>query len=1275
MFEILQNYFFSGVTGNVVYNVLKKFWQQRFRKDLEELYLDAFEEAVTYQQDHFKKYEGLNKLDREGVRQTLRANVASNLDQTSLSDLSEDQLVQRLAEALHNQAIPIIGGHNLSFEDYQQLLRNLIHQTNSILRRKITKNEEVFNQILLTEVQENKQQLEQICTFLDKKFNMNLIQLEAIKKDTSLIRDRVQRIEEASSSPSPPASNAELLEAIYQASAELRNYPNEIAGIHLERTEVNQIVQWVLNGGSESQVGMLLDQPGGGKTVVMRDILEELEEREVPTLAIKADNLSGIKTYADLVERLGLPDRIEECVRPLVATTNLVVVLLDQLDALSLTLSRDQATLDVIQSILSRLRSQDNVKIIASCRTFDLNNDPRLRTIKVDSKFQLQPLDEEQVNRVLHKLDVQPARLLPAHRNLLTTPLHLDIYARIVISGGKKYPPEGFRTLQVLYEELWQKLVVIAPPDFPPPKERIKAIYQLVDSMQNNRQTTAPEAILDDYPEAAKYLERQGILRREKGNWLFLHQTLYDYCYARRFVAQNRLSQEILNGTQGLFERSQMVQVLAYLREADEVIYHRELTKLLFADNLRPHLHLLLIGWFGSLPNPTDDELRIARRLIKIDKDQARFFDEIRESEDWFDRLNEDVLPSLLRINDEAQINRIIEYFWIIIKHRPDAVLDHLRPYLGQSDSWDDRIAFCLTGLKDWRCETALDVLCDLMERGKANDNQIGTYFYALSLSNPAGGCRILRVYLDRRLDHLLTKRQSQDGTADLPINRNWDQRLLGETPIEEIMEQAIQHYPAAIIEHLLPWFKQAALALTIIEPEDDSYPSDPIFAWNWYDLSKGSTFAMHIRKALSELAKTEPQAFRDEAEQLAQIETMAVQRVLVGAYLSNPQEYINDIFSYLMGDIRRLYIEDEDYTFRRLYAEAFKYADQKRRTTLESLILNLEPEWEKRNVQSYGLTQLEFLKMIDPKLLNQNTQRKVQELERKFPDFQPRPSQRRGKVLLIGSPIEQTAQTKMSDKDWLNAMRQYDDSGYKHPDNRGGVQELSSSFDQRVKEEPKRFYNLAQQFDETISPHYIIAAVSGLTASDAPAAWIFDLIRRFVSRFKDEFRRSICYTLEKRSEDGIPDDLLDLMSDWALNDPDPAAERWQISVGGNKQPLYGGDPHSQGINSNRGAAIISVCRCALKRAPPQVERVFQLLEKAVNDPSTAVRTCIIESLELLVNKDDPRSLSIFKQALEDHPRLLQSPLAHRFLYSTYYNHFSETRPFIETLLTSYLSL
>lgn len=1099
---------------------------------------------------------------------------------------------------------------------------------------------------------------------------------------------RVEQYVHIASPVRPSVSRDEVRILFHRAGSELRAYRNTIANIHIDRAEVAHIVEWALEADSKERLGMLLDQPGSGKTVVMRDVLEQLESEGIPVLAVKADALSSIRLRSDLAERLGLPASVEECIQQVVSEGS-VIVLLDQLDALSLTLSRDQATLDVMLSTLARLRELDNVRILASCRTFDLNNDPRLSTIHIDRKFQLQPLDELQVNTILQTTGIATNHLLPEHKKLLTIPLNLEIYVRVVAASTTINTTESFRTLQDLYEALWQKQIGAALLDAPPPTERSDAIYQLVDTMQLNRQLTASVATLDRHPEAARYLERIGFIKREGSNWLFFHQTLFDYCYARRFVAHGHsLSQEILRGPQGFFERSQMVQVLAYLRGTNETPYRRELSALLFAGNLRVHLRLLLIGWLGSLPNPDSKELSIARRLMRTPDDRARFLGAAGGNEIWFVLLNAEILPSLLLTGDDAQLDVVIRYLGASIERRTVHILELLQPFLGRSDAWDTRIAFCLSRLDNWQSEEALDVLCDLLRRGRSAGH--GRFIlYEMAKSNPKAGCRALRVYLDRRLDDLLAQEQAnrQEFAAEIDLNSlitvafsdhfRWEHELLGEYAIDEIMKRAVEACPEALIDDLLPWFVRVLRIFTRPQARDDYYPSDPVFAYGWFGehISEGPRFAIRISEALAHLARTQPDRFREIAVALAQIESLAAHRVLARAYLADPESYASDISDYLTTDVRRLDIgdmEESEYDSRRLYGAAFRGVDAQRRVALEQLILSHLPAWEKRELRMRGITQLRFLKSVPLDLLSDNARKIRRELERKFPklDLHPPQGVTGG---WVGPPIEQAAQEKMSDEAWLGAMRTYNDStGWGAPREhflKGGVVELSRAFVEQVKANPERFYNLALRFTDDISEYYIAAAISGLSESNAPAKRIFDLTRRYARRFAGEHRRSVIWALEKRSKEGIPDDLLEVLEEWALNDPDPEQESWRIPAPGSGQPYYRGDPHHHGINSNRGAAVNGLCRCALMREPAQSERVFALLECAARDPSAAVRTCVIENLPYLLNYDDEWVLSIFDQAIAGHPDLLRCHVAHRLLYHTYNHHFSRICSYVEQMM------
>jgi len=1092
----------------------------------------------------------------------------------------------------------------------------------------------------------------------------------------------------AISTPSTELPREALLDAIHQAGAELRAYPNEIAGIHIVRPEVNQIVDWVLNAESKERLGMLIDKPGGGKTVVMQEVLMRLEELEVFVLPIKGDTLSGVKDPTDLARRLGLPASVEQCAKDL-GDKSLFVVLMDQLDALSLSLSADQATLDVLLSMLSRLQNFPNVRILASCRLFDLNNDPRLSNIKTEKLFKLQPLNEIEVDRVLKRIGIDGVRLLPNHRDLLTVPQHLKTYVQAV-ANQESQTLESFHTLQGLYGALWQRYITKPLPNTSDSLQPHTAIYRLVDEMHARRRLTVPAVVLDEYGKAAEYLQHTGFIHFERENWSFTHQTLFDYCYARRFVAGGTsLSQEILGGLQGLFERSQMLQILAYLRGTDETTYYRELKSLLFAEDLRIHLLFLVIDWLGALMDPTDEEFGIAKRLLGDINRRARFFWAVGGNVKWFDLLNGDVLPKLMENEDEQFLNVVIGFLGTMIQTRSDAVLARLRSYLGRDESWDARIADCLSRIQTWQSEDALNMLVDLFHRGRMTMHE-QSCLHSLAKSNPAAGCRALLAYLDYRLAELVSEGQTKQQTADSSVQAyldgmldhfSWNQKLLGEYAIDLVMDAASQNYPEAIVEYLLPWFVRAVEILTQPYEVRGSYPSDAIFVRGWYGehLEKGARFARHIAEALAKFAQAKPSEFRVVASELAHIERLAIQRVLAWAYLSDPQMYADDIFDYLIGDPRRLNIgetlESPRYDSCRLYGAAFRYIDANRRSVLEKMILDLRPEREPP--QSHGITQLRFLKSVSRDLLSDTAQDRLGVLQRKFPDFRLTVPGGMATLAGIGSPIEESSLLKMSDGDWLKAMREYDEStdwGMPREEAlKGGIVELSRSFSKHVRDDPDRFYALTLRFDETIPLHYVEAAISGLADSDIYAECIFDVVRQFFLRITGRFRDGVCQALIKCSKRvAVPNDLLDLMGDWAINDPDPGDGVWPEIQDGDERPnsqRFVNDPYTSAINSVRGVAIEAVCACALSYTPTQTERAFLILEQAAEDKSTAVRAGVIGSLGPLLQENAVRCLVIFETALDGHPRLIQSDEISRFLYWVYRDHFLRIRPFLENML------
>lgn len=174
LLTILKEYVFTGVTGNTVYDAVSRYLQKKFSKSLEELFLDAFVQAVDDQKDQLKRYGNSVSLDRETLRKALRRDLHMTLDGTALTILGDEEFVRKLAAILEVEQVLSIERHTLSKEDYEQLIRNLIHSTYNILRQRILPNVAVFNEILISEMQLDRQQLTEVQTYVADRFTLVL---------------------------------------------------------------------------------------------------------------------------------------------------------------------------------------------------------------------------------------------------------------------------------------------------------------------------------------------------------------------------------------------------------------------------------------------------------------------------------------------------------------------------------------------------------------------------------------------------------------------------------------------------------------------------------------------------------------------------------------------------------------------------------------------------------------------------------------------------------------------------------------------------------------------------------------------------------------------------------------------------------------------------------------------------------------------------------------------------------------------------------------------
>ena len=310
-------------------------------------------------------------------------------------------------------------------------------------------------------------------------------------------------------------------------------------------------------------------------------------------------------------------------------------------------------------------------------------------------------------------------------------------------------------------------------------------------------------------------------------------------------------------------------------------------------------------------------------------------------------------------------------------------------------------------------------------------------------------------------------------------------------------------------------------------------------------------------------------------------------------------------------------------------------------------------------------------------------------ELARRFPDIDlemPSPGNRGG---FVSSPIPEKAAKKMSDDQWLSAMRTYPESmpspGTKPGDIlKGGSSELSRQLEAETKQDKSRFAALALRMEADINLIYFNAILRGLVASDesqnnqatektkiqpVETSAAAEVVRHVYGLFGTKAGVWISHAIEHLAERELPSDLLDIVAIIARDAPDPEREVWQRR-GASGRVFYDGDPLSRGINTARGGAAHAIA-CLLFSDDHRFDRLRPAVESVVSDSSLAVRACAIECVLAMLNFKRELAVELFLRSVHEANPILGTIFVERFLYYAVFSHYEALRTLLLKMLES----
>lgn len=973
----------------------------------------------------------------------------------------------------------------------------------------------------------------------------------------------------------------------------------------IERDEVCQLTERLLDEDGPKIIA-LSGPAGSGKSVIVRKALEALQAAGKAHLAFRVDQLEALNSLANLGEAVFETAESPAIVVEQLAGSGVGVLVIDQADAVSEMAGRSGGIRRLILKLVEQARHYPHVRVIFSCRSFDLENDHQFQeilkrpdTIRID----VQKLKwDEQVEPVLSALGIEVDRKNARTREILSNPIGLTLAAELGRTG-----PADLRRVEHL-SQLYDALLEAREREV----RKLGASWSLLtclqaiaDSMSERQELIAPVMVLDAFPGAQDYLQHVGLIVVRDRRASLLHESLFDYLHARSFVARGEKLEVFLFSTeQTLFRRTQVRQILALEREGIVARYLQDLGMILSDSRVRPHVRDLVIRWLATLPDPRPAEWQIvanwAAQTAGLPRQTGRV---IYDRPAWFRLLNErGVLQGWFKDSSDDDL------IW---------VLGFLRTV---ADREAKDVAILLDTLLDRRPDTAKLMLRQFWyfdpkrpapELAESLARALNAFDLEALSSLPGSPATIGAGWAKHAPADasLLTAATLRNWFRLHPTGTPFDEDLSYGTEGLHHLDEFSKESPMWMLKCVLPAMHEAMSRTAI---PDECPAEDKIWYWRHQDKTdvKVAELIDLVRAALNAAAAQSPTEVAELLIGLQPDKFMTALHLLFETVPSNPKELAN----LLAGQIDNpgLFLAGwhgaRGYSAGRAFGAAWPHLTPEIRQAFEQKLLHLWPEHafalkcyqeslspvegqsspeRLREIAQYymeaaGETLWSTAQFLDRHELSPKLRSQLDVLDRKFSGKSPQePDGIRGGA--VRSPIAPDRGALMNDNAWLTAMTKFSS----RPRDRwrgdgliGGARELSYLLGPLSKADPERFLQLLSRIPAGVDDCFPEAIIRGFSEGKPQADFVDRVIEVLAqnpaARPGD---RSVAWLIQSCPEDPGPLAMATLTSMAAKDENETGVgdirEENERDDGKFKKALrLGSHLSSQAINSARGSAL-----------------------------------------------------------------------------------------------------
>lgn len=995
---------------------------------------------------------------------------------------------------------------------------------------------------------------------LERAFSLFLIRLRPALYESKYWRDpiRDQALEEVRSTVlhiKQQLASTTVTEAIdldvaradaHLASQALRAWPQTIRGEHMERPELEVLHQRIRMNPYDCT--LVIGESGAGKSALFAQLVQSLQSQGVVVFAIKADLLPpNVRTLRDVSEALGLRGSLIGEIEAL-ARTAPVVVLIDQLDAVSEVMDRSsermRLLLQVVHYFQDRKRAErvaPPVHILVSSRPFEASYDARFQSLNADV-IQLALPSLEHVLALLERLQISAEDVPEALNETLRRPFALRIFVDILRRG---VPGRELIASQLL--STWLTSANLG--DSPMRRDVLAFLERLAAEMTECESLWRPADAYDiQDPQVVQTAVASGIVVRQSGLLGFSHQAWLDDFQAKNFSTGQSLANYAWQRQGGLFARATVLRSLQRLRTFDLPAYELAIDALLGSDNTRRHLRHLVVDLVAGQQQPSPREKGWLQHLVRSDVPLARRA-LARIAQHWAD-WREHLIPLLPYTmgSDDLRWNTI-QLLVAEAAHDAESVARLISVHWGASERDVETIeVLSRSGL--WS-PSIVERLQLMFARQQFGDYLVVNYAEKLGDSRAA---ELLRIYLDHA--------EICDGERS---------RFHG-------LDKLFVRLPSAFARTLFPWFVRVACrGERGTRGRLDAYASSTGVPHGWSrEDSENGIFGV-VKAAFFSCAKEQPREFIALSSGYVDVEVAEVQALIAEGFAAGCGALANEGFEYLLNDSRRLHVGME---FRQssdgvsylvdgwstlvLLRALIPHLDSEQFERLRDYIEAWNPYVNEVKEESDALTRrrifgwaegkrLKLLAMLPVQVLAPRRYRQVQEWRSTQPDLLTHSGPTMASA--VQSPMSAQQMASASDHDVFRMIDEVgDDTEHLRGRHRsfrdGGTVELSRAFAEFGKGHPDRALRLAERCFQPGRHEYAGGELLRVVAEDpdVDAQRIRALVWKWHSEgFASEaWRRDVAWAYQHLAERnaGLVDEDVQLLESWIVNDPRKTTER-----------------------------------------------------------------------------------------------------------------------------------